>query len=393
MGTLIGSIKNKTVTGWQVPTIFDSADSGDWDALQKLIKSGEVAEAHDEIRLALDELFDIENPAQKDTKTEAQLTEFAHDAGGGNLDRYGCWVYYPWDKRLVHFPPRDDLRKLRTSRNRNLVTTAEQAQLYASTICVLGMSVGSNVVEALVSGGIGGRLVLADMDHLEPSNLNRIRAPYHHVGLHKVDAIARKISEIDPFIEQVHYRSGLNDEALAEIVATHKPDVFVDEMDDVRMKLKLRIAAKAAKLPVIMAADDGDDILVYVERHDLETDAPLMQGLVPDEVIDRILTGAPMSRTELGFVIGKFIIGFENVPLRMLESLFEVGKSLPSWPQLGGAAAFSGISMAYAAKRIITKAPLNSGRHHISLDEPLNPEIKTKAYVDKLSGIINKFSS
>jgi tRNA A37 threonylcarbamoyladenosine dehydratase len=87
---------------------------------------------------------------------------------------------------------------VRTSRNRNLINEEEQSRLYNASVLIAGMSVGSNVVEALVSQGIGGKFILADMDIVEPSNLNRIRSPLHHVGLHKVDAISRKVWESIP---------------------------------------------------------------------------------------------------------------------------------------------------------------------------------------------------
>lgn len=393
MGKMISDTNDAAAAGWESPILYNAANPADRAAIDKLVREGQIAEVHDQIQLAIDELFDIANPEKKDTKTPALLAEFAQGFGGEDLDNYGHWAYFPWDKRLVHFPPKDDLRRLRTSRNRNLVTAEEQQLLYAATICVIGMSVGSNVVEALISGGIGGRLILMDMDYLEPSNLNRIRAPFHHIGLHKVDAIARKVSEIDPYIEQLHYRAGLNDDALAEILDAHKPDMFVDEMDDVRMKLRLRMAAKKEKIPVIMAADDGDGILVDIERFDLKPDAPLLHGLVPQEIIERIMSEEKIPRPELGMLIGKYFVGFENTPLRMFESLREVGRTLPSWPQLGGAAAMAGVVLAYTAKRIILKAPLRDGRHLLTPDEKLDPEINSAEHQAKLKTIIEQLES
>src|SRR3989344_3614154 len=112
----------------------------------------------DTIDLAIDELFDIEYPAKKDTKTQPEVEKFKKILTKGNSNDWGAWVYYPWLNRVIHFPPIAELRVLRTSRNRNLITAEEQSKLYDSTIAVIGMSVGSNVVEALVSQGIGGKL-------------------------------------------------------------------------------------------------------------------------------------------------------------------------------------------------------------------------------------------
>ncbi len=83
--------------------------------------------------------------------------------------------------------------------------------------------------------------------------------------------------------------------------------------------------------------------------------------------------------------IGKYFVGTENIPLRMFESLMEVGKSLPSWPQLGGAATLSGVLVAYAVKKILLDHPLNAGHHLFSLDELLDPVIHTEEHLAKLA--------
>lgn len=324
----------------------------------------------DRVDLAVDELFDIEYPAKKDSKDKNEVNEYKESLFSDAAE-WGEWFYYPWLNKLVHFPPVKELRALRTSRNRNLITAQEQVKLYDSTILIIGMSVGSNVAEALVGSGIGGKLVLVDMDVLEPSNLNRIRSPYHHVGLHKTDAISRKIWEIDPYVEIVAGHDGLNEQNLSELLKD--VDVVVDEMDDLRMKILLREAAKAARLPVVMAADDGDGALIDVERYDLKPDTSIFMGQVPPDVLERIKAGS-IPRAELGRMIGQYFVGMDNIPARMFESLAQVGKSLPSWPQLGNAAALAGVSLAYAIRRILLGQPLKEGRTLVSLEEKLDPE-------------------
>lgn len=340
---------------------------------QRLIKEKPYIIVHNTIDYALEELFDITYPQKKDTKTEAEVTEYSQAITNSQPDEWGSWVYYPWLNAVVHMPPKPEFRALRTSRNRNLITSEEQTKLYQATILIVGMSVGSNIVEALVSQGIAGKLILIDMDVIEPTNLNRIRAPYHQVGLHKVEAISRKIREIDPYIEIVAYNDGLNDENLDNVFDEHAIDIVIDEMDELRMKVMLRNKAKAKRLPVIMAADDGDDALLDIERYDLNPDLKLFHGLIPEEIIDQI-TSQTFPRAHTGLLIGKYFVGAENIPLRMYQSLAEVGKSLPSWPQLGGAAALSGVSLAFAAKRILLKQPVEEGRILVSLNQKLSSD-------------------
>lgn len=353
----------------------------DLPELQK--KHPELA-VDDQIDLAIDELFDINYPAKKDSKTPEEVGEYGRGLTGGKPLEWGAWVYYPWLNRVVHVPPKDEYRALRTSRNRNLITAAEQKRLYGATLLVIGMSVGSNVVEALVSQGVGGKLILVDMDMIEPSNLNRIRSPYHHVGLHKVEAISRKAWEIDPYLDIVGCRDGLTEENLPQILKEHAPDVIVDEMDELRMKVLLREAAQKHGLPVVMAADDGDDSLLDIERYDQDPGTEVFGGRIPQDVIARIKEHQ-LSRPEIGAAIGKYFVGADNIPLRMYQSLGEVGKTLPSWPQLGGAAALSGVSLTYVIRKIILGEKVRSGRHLISLDEKLDLEKHTDAYQEQIA--------
>ena len=98
-----------------------------------------------------------------------------------------------------------------------------------------------------------------------------------------------------------------------------------------------------------------------------------------------------MSRRETGAIIGKYFVNLDNVPIRMLESLLEVGKTLPSWPQLGGAAVLSGVYLAYIAKKILLGQKIKSGRFLVGPDELLNPETKSAAYKKRKQKIISLF--
>lgn len=378
--------KEKLEKNWSPPKVISP------DKLEAFMSSVDQALIHDEMTMVMEELFDIEYPHLKDTKDSSDVEAFSKEKTEGDLELYGNWFYFPWSGRLVHFPPKEDLRALRTSRNRNLINSKEQSLLYKGTILVAGMSVGSNAIEALVSQGIGGRYILVDMDYLEPSNLNRIRTPYHHIGLHKIDSIAQKISEIDPYLEQIHYKKGLHEENL-ENVLNENPDICIDEIDNLKMKILLRYKAREKSLPVIMAADDGDNVLLDIERFDKEDNLPLLHGYIPKETENKILTNDNIPRSETGAIIGKYFVGLENTPLRMFQSLTEVGKTLPSWPQIGGAATLAGVTLAYCAKKILLKQPLNNGRFVIGPDEQLDPSINTAEYKNELASFIEHFNN
>lgn len=376
---------------WTKPEMLNINQPEDKVRLEELKKSPGVI-VHDQVNLAVEELYDIEFPHEKDFQEKSQFSEFrAGLAESGDLAYWGTWVYFAWSNMIVHFPPKKELRMLRTSRNRNLITAQEQSRLYEGTVLIGGLSVGSNVIEAMVSQGIGGKFIMADSDVIEPSNLNRIRAPYHETGVHKVHFVAKKVSEADPYIEQVHLLEGLDEHSLIEAIKSHSPDVLVDEMDDLEMKLKVREIAKSYSLPVVMAADNAENSLLDIERYDLDNELELFSGRVPEQVLDRIRQGN-LSRPEIGAMIGQYFVGIENTTLQMLKSLTEVGKSLPSWPQLGGAAALSGVVVSYCVKKILLDQELNVGRFKIDIDNQLDPVLQSDKYQQEFTEWANKLA-
>jgi hypothetical protein len=86
-------------------------------------------------------------------------------------------------------------------------------------------------------------------------------------------------------------------------------------------------------------------------------------------------------------------IGPENVPARLQQSLMSIGKTLVSWPQLGGAALLNGVAVAYCARKILSGQPVKSNRSIISLDEELLPMNSWKAERRKQKNKLKKFKS
>lgn len=372
-------------SAWTAPLLFPDSDQQTVE--EQLRKDGyEIWSIHDQMEIALSELFEIYHPEQKDNIDKEQKQKFIAKHGQG----YGVWVYYPWNGELIRFPEPNDYHLLRTARNRNLITSEEQLQLRNATVLIAGMSVGSNVAETMAYQATAGKLILADMDHLEPTNLNRIRAVYRDIGEHKVDVVARRISELDPFIAQEHLYGGIDAESVDEGLDGDQIDIIVDEVDDLLVKVRLREFAIKHKIPVVMATDDGEDVLIDIERYDLETEPKILHGLIPDEMMNRLKSGDHIPRAEMGMVIGKYFVGFENVPLRMLESLGEVGKTIPAWPQLGTAATLAGVVATYCVKQIILDHDLPSGRAVIGPEQSLNPHINSDQYQQQKQQLLDK---
>ena len=142
-------------------------------------------------------------------------------------------------------------------------------------------------------------------------------------------------------------------------------DVLVEEMDHPYMKFRIRELARERRIPVVMGTDNGDGVIVDIERFDIEQNVQLFNGLVGDLSAER-LRGMP--HADLPRVAAK-IAGADRAVIRMLESVTEVGKTLYSWPQLGTAANLCGSVITYLIRRIVLGAEnIKSGRYEVNFD-------------------------
>jgi molybdopterin/thiamine biosynthesis adenylyltransferase/nitroreductase len=289
----------------------------------------------------------------------------------------GMWSYYPWRSVALRTLEPGALGELRTNRNRNLVTSPEQAVLGAAHVAVAGLSVGFNVVSALVHHGIGGTYSLADHDTLATSNLNRTYGSLLDVGMPKSQLAARAVWEVNPFATCVLFSEGLSDATVGAFVADS--DLVVDELDDFRVKVQLRLAARSSGKALLMATNLGDSILLDVERWDLGRDGlePFngqLDGVSLDELMGGDLSAADVSR------FAAQVIGVENVPLRALASLPLIGRELAGRPQVASTAQAAAGLTALAARSVLLGAPLRSGRYRVSLAGALGlPEDQGRA--------------
>src|SRR5690606_16542701 len=156
----------------------------------------------DTIDLQLRDLVAVRNPTRKLSAQELDEQVEAH-LNGTPAEAHGVYWFYPWSRRIVHLLPENEYRELRCSANRNRITEREQERLRKLCIGVVGLSVGHSTALTLAQEEIGGEYRLADFDTLEPSNLNRLRAGVHELGLTKAVITARAIYEINPYARVV----------------------------------------------------------------------------------------------------------------------------------------------------------------------------------------------
>jgi len=261
--------------------------------------------------------------------------------------------YYPWNNTLVKCVKEEDYFRLKTNRNRNLIKKDEQKILYDYKIAVFGMSVGSNIAITLAQAGISKNMVIADFDNLDTTNMNRILAGVHQIGLNKAVIAARKMYEDNPYANVTVLEKGIATELLEKLLKEKKIDCIVEEIDDMVMKIETRKLAIKHKVPVLMITDNGDRAVLHIERYDL--------GYKKIFEKDTRYWGQKIKkcRTPKDFadiVINNIVGGKSKVDPRMMDSVMKVfQKKFVSWPQLGTAALLGSVAVTYAIKMIVRK--------------------------------------
>lgn len=344
---------------WAEPETFDLSQPDGRKALERRITEGAARYVLDPLDAIANDLSQLKYPSQvTPDRLRSEFISGIKEQG----DAFGTWVLFPWSHTVVRYPDKDSYRQLRTSRNRDLITVEEQEKLHRAKIAVFGLSVGSNAADMLVRTGIGHRYLLADYDTVAPSNLNRITATGIDLGCSKLDLVARRISKLDPWIEQVHFREGVTAETLRRL-SDDPPDVIVEEVDDLAAKARIRRFAKAYGVPLVMATDLGDVTYLDVERHDVE-DTPEFNGRIKQQDVDMLvngeLTDAQRSRVLLR------LAGLRHMSVRMLDSAVKRGSELAGIPQLGTTASAGGALATIAVRELLLGRRLKSGRYVIS---------------------------
>lgn len=316
------------------------------------------------------ELFFIDHPhrAHGDKEAVYQTDEFKRYA---RIKEHAyVYVYYLWNNHLVKTVRATDYFRLKTNRNQDLITAPEQKKLAAYRVAVFGMSVGSNIAFVLTQAGISREITLADFDELDTTNLNRIFGGAHQIGLNKCILAARRIYEDNPFARVTILPKGVDVKNLETLLTRKKIDCIVDEIDAIPMKITIRQLAMKHKAPVLMVTDNGDGIVLHIERYDLGYKKIFHQGLqywqkklmsfAHEKGGDKKIAG--------GIIMDDIVGGAHLVDPAMLASVKKVlDKKLVSWSQLGSAAILGGVYVTYALKQIILgKEKRKEVRAHIN---------------------------
>lgn len=148
-------------------------------------------------------------------------------------DGDSCWL-----GKRGETPSAEEMEYLLYARH----TPGVQKRIRGSSVGIMGLGgLGSMVAVSLARIGVG-RLVLADYDVVEPSNLNRQQYFTGQIGMNKTDALKQNLALINPYIEVAAVDMRLTEDSI--------PQVFVDV--DVLAECFDGAAMKAAALRVAL---------------------------------------------------------------------------------------------------------------------------------------------
>jgi len=123
-----------------------------------------------------------------------------------------------------------------------------------ATVGIAGAGgLGSTIAAALTRAGIG-KLIIADFDKIQASNLNRQQYFANQVGQYKIDALIENLKLIDPDINIIGRNIKLTKDNIAEIF--NSCDYLAECLDlaDQKQMFIETVLSKIEKTPVIAAS-------------------------------------------------------------------------------------------------------------------------------------------
>lgn len=193
--------------------------------------------------------------------------------------------------RRGEVPGKAELEALMMARH----TPGVHARVKVATVGIAGAGgLGSAVAVALARTGVG-RLVIADFDVVEPSNLNRQQYFVDQIGLPKVEALAANLARINPYVHVVPHVVRLTPGNIPDLFKV--ADVLVEAFDaaDAKAMLLESFGKAFPEKPIVLAsglAGYGPGGTIRVRKlgqrayvvGDLESDARPGRGLMAPRV-------------------------------------------------------------------------------------------------------------
>ena len=147
-------------------------------------------------------------------------------------------------------PSQKELESLMLARH----TPGVHEKLKKATVGIAGVGgLGSHAAMALVRTGVG-KLIIADFDIVEPSNLNRQVFNINQIGEAKVKALKKNIEKVNPYVKVKAHKVKLTEKNVPQVF--EEVDVLVEAFDLPKEKIMLvnSFSKKYPEKPIIMAS-------------------------------------------------------------------------------------------------------------------------------------------
>lgn len=148
-------------------------------------------------------------------------------------------------------PDKAQLERMMTARHTPFV----HERVKKATVGIAGLGgLGSNIAVMLARTGVG-KLILADFDLVEPSNLNRQSYFIRHLGRPKTEALKEQIEEINPYVSvEIHT---VRVEETNAVALFGDCDVVCEAFDDPASKAALVSALLEGRPKIKLVAASG----------------------------------------------------------------------------------------------------------------------------------------
>jgi len=149
-----------------------------------------------------------------------------------------------------------ELLPARYQRNRQMISTSQQLQLFRSKVAVVGAGgLGGYILEQLARLGIG-QLVSIDADVFEENNLNRqLLSSPAKLGRVKVEVAAERIAEVNPAVTLLPIQAMCGQSNGVGLLTG--VDCVVDAVDNVTARLELAEICSELQVPLVHGAIAG----------------------------------------------------------------------------------------------------------------------------------------
>ena len=299
----------------------------------------------DTIDRQLTDLAIAKLPSPQESSCRNGFIEDTVAACGGQAS-YGNWVYLPWEAKIVHLLDREDYFDVITNRNQDKITRDEQQELRTKRIGVLGLSVGGEAAVTVAQEHLCGKIVLADFDQLDLSNLNRLNAGFDELGQPKSKIVGRRIAKIDPYLEVRLFEDGVTAANLEEFL--DGLDLLIEECDSLQLKRDVRLVARKRGVNIAYAADERG--FLSVEPYQYCPDLLPFHGRVehPQPTREEFPTLVAFMKA-----LSLWMGGWDKLPERTRASLERVGETLCGYPQLASEARYAAGQIGHVARRLL----------------------------------------